>query len=194
MIGYVTLGTNDLARATAFYDALLGEIGIKRLMDLGRGVAWGTAMDKPALGILTPYDGQPATVGNGVMVALIVDSREKVDRVYRKAWDLDRILGLFREERGKSFDPELTDVFLATVWTEAAGAAADLARLADPSFAATADAAFKKARASLNRRFLDGHPSVRNYRGVRVVEVNEGLDVYADGRGRIGMIVRREMR
>jgi len=88
MIGYVTLGTNDLARATAFYDALLGEIGIKRLMDLGRGVAWGTAMDKPALGILTPFDGRPATVGNGVMVALVVDSREKVDRVYRKALEL----------------------------------------------------------------------------------------------------------
>jgi predicted lactoylglutathione lyase len=88
MIGYVTLGTNDLARATAFYDALLGEICIKRLMDLGRGVAWGTAMDKPALGILTPFDGRPATVGNGVMVALVVDSREKVDRVYRKALEL----------------------------------------------------------------------------------------------------------
>ena len=88
MIGYVTLGTNDLPRAAAFYDALLAEIGIGRLMDFGRGYAWGSSMDKPALGIMTPFDGRPATVGNGVMAAIVVDSRDKVDRVYRKALDL----------------------------------------------------------------------------------------------------------
>jgi predicted lactoylglutathione lyase len=85
MIGYVTLGTNDLPRAAAFYDALLAEIGAKRLMDLGRGIIWGLAMDKPSLAILKPYDEKAATVGNGVMVALVVDSREKVDRVHKKA-------------------------------------------------------------------------------------------------------------
>ena len=57
-------------------------------MDYGRGIAWGQSMDKPSLGILTPYDGKPATVGNGVMVALMVDSKEKVDRVWRKAIEL----------------------------------------------------------------------------------------------------------
>jgi len=85
MIGYVTLGTNDLPRAAAFYDALLAEIGAKRLWDLGRGIAWGVAQDKPSLAIMTPYDGSAATVGNGVMVALIVDAREKVDRLHKKA-------------------------------------------------------------------------------------------------------------
>jgi catechol 2,3-dioxygenase-like lactoylglutathione lyase family enzyme len=88
MIGYVTLGTNDLPRAAAFYDALLAEIGIKRLADFGRGYAWGLAWDKPALGVMTPYDGKPATVGNGVMVALVVDTRDKVDRVHKKALEL----------------------------------------------------------------------------------------------------------
>ena len=88
MIGYVTLGTNDLPRAAAFYDALLAEIGAKRLMDFGRGIAWGHAMDRPSLGIMTPYDGQPATVGNGVMVAIVVDSHDKVDRLHRKALEL----------------------------------------------------------------------------------------------------------
>jgi len=89
MIGYVTLGTNDLPRAKAFYDALLGEIGIKQMMEFGgRGYAWGAAMDKPALGIMKPYDGKPATVGNGVMVAIVVDNRDKVDRVYKKALEL----------------------------------------------------------------------------------------------------------
>jgi catechol 2,3-dioxygenase-like lactoylglutathione lyase family enzyme len=37
MIGYVTIGTNDLQRSAAFYDALLAELGAKRLMHYGRG-------------------------------------------------------------------------------------------------------------------------------------------------------------
>jgi predicted lactoylglutathione lyase len=86
MIGYVTLGTNDLARARAFYDALLAEIGIKRIMEFGeRGTAWGVAMDKPALGVMTPYDKGPATAGNGTMVAIVVDSKDKVNRLHAKA-------------------------------------------------------------------------------------------------------------
>lgn len=85
MIGYTTLGTNDKPRAAAFYDALLSEIGAKRIYEYDRGIAWGISQDQPSLGILTPFDGKPATVGNGVMVALKVDSKEKVDRVYKKA-------------------------------------------------------------------------------------------------------------
>ena len=85
MIGYVTLGTNDLPRAAAFYDALLAEIGAKRIMDLGRGIVWGVSMDKPGLSLIKPYDGQPATVGNGVMVAIAVNSKDTVDRVYATA-------------------------------------------------------------------------------------------------------------
>lgn len=88
MIGYTTLGTNDLPRAAAFYDTLLAELGAKRLWDSGRGIAWGVAWDKPSLGIMTPYDGQAATPGNGVMVALVVNSPEQVDRIYRKAIEL----------------------------------------------------------------------------------------------------------
>ena len=85
MIGYVTVGTNDLPRAAAFYDALLAEIGAKRIWEYERGVAWGVAQDKPGLGVLKPFDGKPASVGNGVMVAIAVDSRDKVDRVYARA-------------------------------------------------------------------------------------------------------------
>ncbi len=88
MIGYVTLGTKDLPRAAAFYDALLAEVGAKRLMDLGRGIVWGTSWAQPSLGILLPFDGQPATVGNGVMVAFAVQNPEQVDRLYKKALEL----------------------------------------------------------------------------------------------------------
>jgi len=85
VIGYVTIGTNDLPRAAAFYDALLAEVGARRLLELPRGLMWGVSWDKPSLGVLTPFDGQPATIGNGVMVAFVVDSTEKVDRVHAKA-------------------------------------------------------------------------------------------------------------
>jgi catechol 2,3-dioxygenase-like lactoylglutathione lyase family enzyme len=88
MIGYVTLGTNDLPRAAAYYDALLLELGAKRVWEYERGIAWGTARDQPSLALMKPFDGKPATVGNGVMVGLAADSREKVDRVYRKALEL----------------------------------------------------------------------------------------------------------
>ncbi|MEO3714511.1 VOC family protein [Roseateles flavus] len=85
MIGYTTLGTNDLPRAAAFYDELFAVIGAKRLMEFERGYAWGVSMDKPGFGVLRPFDGQPASVGNGVMVALAVDSQEKVQALHAKA-------------------------------------------------------------------------------------------------------------
>lgn len=85
MIGYTTLGTNDLPRAAAFYDELFAVVGIKRMMDFGRGYAWGVGMDKPGFGVMIPFDGQPCTVGNGVMVALVVDSKDKVNALYAKA-------------------------------------------------------------------------------------------------------------
>lgn len=88
MIGYVTLGTNDLSAATAFYDALLAETGARRVWEFPRGVAWGVAPDKPSLAVMTPFDGNAATVGNGVMVALVVDSHEKVDHVHARALEL----------------------------------------------------------------------------------------------------------
>mgnify|MGYP001813554505 CR=1 FL=1 len=89
MIGYVTLGTNDLERAVAFYDELLALIGAGRFMgEEGRFVAWAVTPDKPALSVTTPYDGQPATVGNGTMIALRVDSKDLVHKVYEKALEL----------------------------------------------------------------------------------------------------------
>ena len=88
MIGYVLLGTNDIGRAAAFYDALLGVIGAGRFMESERFIAWAVAPDKPSLGVCLPYDGKAASVGNGTMIALTVDSNEKVDAMYRKALDL----------------------------------------------------------------------------------------------------------
>ena len=88
MISYVLVGTNDLKRAAAFYDKLLAEVGAKRTWESERGIAWGISDDQPGFGVVTPYDGKKATVGNGVMVALAAKSHEQVDRVYRKAIEL----------------------------------------------------------------------------------------------------------
>jgi catechol 2,3-dioxygenase-like lactoylglutathione lyase family enzyme len=85
MIGYVTLGTNDFDRAAKFYDTLLGEIGAKRVMGGDSFIAWGTSPTAPAVSIIKPFDGKPATVGNGTMVALVVDSPEKVKKLHAKA-------------------------------------------------------------------------------------------------------------
>lgn len=88
MIGYVTLGTNDIARASAFYDALLGLVGATRLMDNKTFILWGTSFDAPGLAATAPYDGKPATVGNGVMVGLRAGSTAEVDALHAKALEL----------------------------------------------------------------------------------------------------------
>lgn len=88
MIGYVTLGTNDLKKGAAFYDALLGELGASRMMDNDQFIAWAVNPRQPALSLTKPHDGKEATVGNGVMVALAVDVPGKVDALYNKALEL----------------------------------------------------------------------------------------------------------
>ena len=90
MIGYVTLGTNDLDKARGFYDALLGEIGATRKMEFPETgfTLYGTGNRAPGLAVTRPYDGQPATVGNGNMAALHMPSREMVDRMHAKALEL----------------------------------------------------------------------------------------------------------
>ena len=86
MLAYATIGTNDLSRAGAFYDALLAEVGGKRMMEEpDYFIAWSTGQEGAGLGVAVPFDKKPATVGNGCMVALQAASREQVDRVYAKA-------------------------------------------------------------------------------------------------------------
>lgn len=85
MIGYVTLGTNDVAKAAQFYDDLLGEIGAKRFMESESFVAWATNPQAPGISVIKPYDGNVASVGNGTMVAIVVDAPEKVDKLHAKA-------------------------------------------------------------------------------------------------------------
>ncbi len=88
MIGYTTIGTNDLSKAAAFYDALLGEVGAKRAMEFPTFIAWANKPGAPMFCVCKPYNGEAATTGNGTMVALAVDSAAKVDALYDKAMSL----------------------------------------------------------------------------------------------------------
>ncbi|WP_031555214.1 VOC family protein [Parvularcula oceani] len=82
MLGYVTVGTNDLQKAARFYDALAGELGVGRMMEFGTGIAWGKPGGGAGIGAMAPHDGKPATVGNGVMLALEARDKDQVQRLY----------------------------------------------------------------------------------------------------------------
>ena len=88
MIGYITLGTNDLPRAVAYYDKLMEMFGAGRFMEEETFVAWSESMDKPGLSVCKPFDGKVASIGNGVMVALQAKNQEMVNAVYAKAIEL----------------------------------------------------------------------------------------------------------
>ena len=89
MIGYVTLGTNNLKRACEFYDAIGKEMGVGRMMDNETFVAWGIPGGGAGIGLTKPFDGNAATVGNGVMVALAAKDRAQVDRIHALAMKMD---------------------------------------------------------------------------------------------------------
>lgn len=85
MIGYVTLGTNDLEKAAAFYDAIAAELGYGRMYEWPGAIAWGEAGGPAGLGVMVPFNKEPATVGNGVMVALEAKTEEQVVRIHAVA-------------------------------------------------------------------------------------------------------------
>ena len=85
MIGYVTLGTSDLPRAAKFYDAIAAEMGVPRMMEYDGFIAWGKPDGGAGIGLTKPYDGNPATVGNGVMVALEARDKAQVHKLHEIA-------------------------------------------------------------------------------------------------------------
>ncbi len=88
MIGYVTVGTNDLERARKFFDGVFGEIGAKRAWDNERMTGWSVGPRTPTLMVTKPYDQKEATGGNGTMIALAVGSPDDVKKMHAKALSL----------------------------------------------------------------------------------------------------------
>ena len=84
MIGYATIGSNDLEKSKAFYDTVLVPLGGKRAFASDRMQGWAGA-GGAMLAVCTPYNGEAAVPGNGNMVALVVNARDKVDRLHAKA-------------------------------------------------------------------------------------------------------------
>jgi catechol 2,3-dioxygenase-like lactoylglutathione lyase family enzyme len=86
MLHYVTLGTNDLPRARRFYAPVLATLNIVPLQDGDTETAYGPpgAAD-PALYVTQPYDGQPATHGNGSMLAFTATSPQAVEAFHAAA-------------------------------------------------------------------------------------------------------------
>lgn len=82
MIGYVTLGTNDLPRAAKFYDAIAAELGTPRMMDFDGFIAWGKPDGGAGIAATRPFDGGTASVGNGTMVAFEAKDQDQVQRLY----------------------------------------------------------------------------------------------------------------
>ena len=82
MIGYVTVGTNDLGVVARFYDAIAAEMGVGRMMEFDNFIAWGTPGGAAGIAATKPFDGNAASVGNGVMVAFEAKDQAQVDRLY----------------------------------------------------------------------------------------------------------------
>jgi catechol 2,3-dioxygenase-like lactoylglutathione lyase family enzyme len=83
MLSHAMVGTHDMQRATAFYDGVLGTLGAKQVMKFPSATFWGET--RPEFGVCTPYDGKPASVGNGTMVALLAPTRALVDETHANA-------------------------------------------------------------------------------------------------------------
>ena len=90
MIGFAMVGTSDVSRSRQFYDGLMPLLGA-RLNEAwsADGRLWYmVAPDAPMLVVTTPYDGRPATAGNGSMVALVAASRDAARAAHTKAVEL----------------------------------------------------------------------------------------------------------
>ena len=102
MIGYITLGTNNLEQAGAFYDELLASLGATRVMTDERMLGWAKSPQDPMFSVIEPYDKNEATVGNGVMVALHVKTPKLVEELYSKALALGATDEGYPHDRGSS--------------------------------------------------------------------------------------------
>ena len=91
MLNYATVGSNDIEKAKTFYDTLLGTIGMTKFFDHPSGGRLYGRPGKSLFGVLGPYDGEPATIGNGTLAAFGLESRDAVDAFHAKAMELGAV-------------------------------------------------------------------------------------------------------
>lgn len=85
MISHATVGSNDFSRSLPFFTELLATVGVNKLFEPPRGGALFGKDGAPVLGVVKPFNDEPATAGNGTMIALRLNSREDVDAFHAKA-------------------------------------------------------------------------------------------------------------
>jgi catechol 2,3-dioxygenase-like lactoylglutathione lyase family enzyme len=85
MIGYVTIGTNDLPRALGFYDKVMEAVGGKRTMAMADRMQFYGGVGQSMLAVVKPYDGETATAGNGSMFGIPAATKEQVDKAHAAA-------------------------------------------------------------------------------------------------------------
>jgi catechol 2,3-dioxygenase-like lactoylglutathione lyase family enzyme len=88
MIGYATLGTNDPEKAVAFYDGLFSDLGVTKMAPNDRITLWTDASGKGMVAVISPFNGEAASPGNGNMLAISVDSVDTIKKLYNKALEL----------------------------------------------------------------------------------------------------------
>jgi catechol 2,3-dioxygenase-like lactoylglutathione lyase family enzyme len=81
MYSHVTIGTNDIERAVKFYDAVMAVLAHAKFREGDGYVGYGTA-DGEKVWVVTPFDGKPASVGNGMHIAFAAPTRYAVDAAY----------------------------------------------------------------------------------------------------------------
>jgi catechol 2,3-dioxygenase-like lactoylglutathione lyase family enzyme len=110
MIGYVTVGTNDMARSVAFYGPIFDVLGADLCFQEDAVASWGDMENhqSPRFFTCLPYDGKPAAGGNGTMTSFLVSTPEDIDEIYRLA-----LLNGGKCEGAPGFRPEYGKTFYA---------------------------------------------------------------------------------
>ena len=106
VISHVSLGTNDYAKAKAFYDAVLATLGIRCVMDFPGGAGYG--LEFPEFWIQSPHDGKTADAGNGTHVCFNAQTMEQVQAFHAKALQLGG-----KDEGAPGFRKEYTPEYYA---------------------------------------------------------------------------------
>ena len=83
VLSHVSIGTNDFDRAIAFYDAVMPTLGCRRIEEFPDAIAYGKVF--PEFWVQVPFNGQPASVGNGTHVSFFATSKAQVDAFYQAA-------------------------------------------------------------------------------------------------------------
>ncbi len=80
---HISLGSNNLSKASVFYDALLATLDIFRVVEHEQAIAYGKGY--PTFWLQIPFDQQPASIANGSHIGFMATSKEQVDNFYRTA-------------------------------------------------------------------------------------------------------------